>query len=116
MQTSVGIYVILAILAVSLEGPADFDIFGDPGGGASAQLQNDQADAPAGESIGNGDDNCTACTPSCYCGCHGGVAIANLAHFEQAPPDTHTPQVETRYLSLTNPPSLPPPIPHSLLA
>jgi hypothetical protein len=116
VQTSLGIYVILAILAATLEGPADFEIFGDVDRGSSATLQNDQAEMSVGESIGNGDDNCSACTPSCYCACHGGVAVTNWVHFEQARPETLALQVETRYLSLTNQPSLPPPIPRSLLA
>jgi hypothetical protein len=115
VQKFLGISVILAILAATLEGAATFEIFGDLGPGSGAALQNDPA-APVGESLVNGDDDCAACTPSCYCGCHGGVAVANWLHFEQAPPETPIPQVETRYLSLTNPPSLPPPIPGSLLA
>jgi len=113
VQKYLGICVILALLTATLESAATF---GDLGPGSGAALQNDPAEAPVGESLVNEDDDCATCTPSCYCGCHGGVAVANWLHFEQAPPETLTPRAETRYLSLTNPPSLPPPIPGSPLA
>lgn len=101
MKALLGICVILAILTASLEGAAEVP--------SSADLAPMCAEDVA-EKTGDGKDDCVVCTPFCHCSLHGAALVGEVSRPGTPVSTSFAVLTQARHASLTEPPSLPPPI------
>ncbi|MEX0707673.1 MAG: hypothetical protein WD078_06875 [Woeseia sp.] len=113
MRTFLGIFILLAILASSLQSAANSRSIATLAHDDFISTVSEQPDDP---SIGQPsedtvqDDDCAGCQTSCFCACHSGLLPTDWAHLEPLLPESAAPAINERYASLTVPPFLPPPI------